>query len=112
MWTKDTSYEERKTLGAAFAGYTTDAFDYMIYTILIPTLLAGWGMTKAQAGSIATGVMITSAVGGWAAGVLSDKYGRVRMLQLTVLWYSFFTFLSGFTNSYEQLSSLPARCRA
>jgi MFS family permease len=60
-------------------------------------------MTKAQAGSIATVAMLTSAVGGWAAGVLSDKYGRVRMLQLTVLWFSVFTFLSGFTNSYEQL---------
>jgi hypothetical protein len=25
------------------------------------------------------------------------------MLQFTVLWFPFFTFLSGFTNSYEQL---------
>ena len=75
----------------------------MIYTMLIPTLLAVWGMTNAQAGNIATGALITSAIGGWAAGVLSDKYGRVRLLQVTVLWFSFFTFLSGFTNSYEQL---------
>src|SRR4030095_8861484 len=103
MWLKDTSNEERKTLIAAFAGFGTDAFDYMIYTMLIPTLIAVWGMTRAQAGSIATGSLITSAIGGWAAGVLSDKYGRVRMLQLTVLWFSVFTFLSGFTNSYEQL---------
>jgi MFS family permease len=103
MWLKDTSNEERKTLIAAFAGFGTDAFDYMIYSMLIPTLIAVWGMTNAQAGSIATGALITSAVGGWAAGVLADKYGRVRMLQLTVLWFSFFTFLSGFTASYEQL---------
>ena len=75
--------------------------------MLIPTLIAAWGMTKAQAGFIATGMLITSAIGGWAAGVLSDKYGRVRMLQLTVLWFSFFTFLSGFTNSYEQLFVHP-----
>ena len=103
VWIKDTSNEERKTLTAAFAGYATDAFDYMIYPMLIPTLIVVWGMTKAQAGYIATGALITSAIGGWAAGVLADKYGRVRMLQLTVLWFSFFTFLSGFTNSYEQL---------
>jgi MFS family permease len=103
VWIEDTSHEERKTLTAAFAGYATDAFDYMIYTMLIPTLIAVWGMTRAQAGAIATGSLITSAIGGWAAGVLSDKYGRVRMLQLTVLWFSVFTFLSGFTNSYEQL---------
>ena len=103
MWIEDTSQAERKTLAASFAGYATDAFDYMIYTMLIPTLIVVWGMTRVQAGFIATGSLITSAIGGWAAGVLSDKYGRVRMLQVTVLWFSIFTFLSGFTNSYEQL---------
>ncbi len=103
MWIEDTSQAERKTLAASFAGYATDAFDYMIYTMLIPTLIAVWGMTRVQAGFIATGSLITSAIGGWAAGVLSDRYGRVRMLQVTVLWFSVFTFLSGFTNSYEQL---------
>ena len=103
MWLEDTSHEERKTLTAAFAGYATDAFDYMIYTMLIPTLIAVWGITRAEAGTIATASLITSAIGGWAAGVLSDKYGRVRMLQVTVLWFSIFTFLSGFTHSYEQL---------
>ena len=103
MWIKDTSHEERKTLGAAFAGYATDAFDFMIYPMLIPTLIAIWGISNVQAGYIATAALITSAIGGWAAGVLADKYGRVRMLQVTVLWYSFFTFLSGFTHSYEQL---------
>jgi len=103
VWLEDTSHEERRTLTAAFAGYATDAFDYMIYTMLIPTLIAVWGITRAEAGTIATVSLITSAIGGWAAGVLSDKYGRVRMLQVTVLWFSIFTFLSGFTHSYEQL---------
>lgn len=103
MWIQETTPEERKTLTAAFAGYGVDAFDYMIYTLLIPTLIAAWGMSKAEAGYIATGTLITSAIGGWAAGVLADRYGRVRILQLTVLWFSLFTFLSGFTSSYEQL---------
>lgn len=103
MWLRETSPNERKTLVAAFAGYGVDAFDYMIYTFLIPTLIIAWGMTKAEAGYIATGALITSAIGGWAAGVLADKYGRVRVLQWTVVWFTLFTFLSGFTNSYEQL---------
>jgi MFS family permease len=103
VWIQDTSRKERKTLVAAFAGYATDAFDYMIYTMLIPTLIRVWGMTKSEAGFIATGSLITSAIGGWAAGVLADRYGRVRMLQVTVLWFSVFTFLSGFTTSWEQL---------
>ena len=103
MWLKETNQEERKTLFAAFVGYGVDAFDYMIYTFMIPTLIVVWGMTKVEAGYIATGALVSSAIGGWLAGILADKYGRVRILQLTVLWFSFFTFLSGFTQSPEQL---------
>jgi MFS family permease len=103
MWLKTTSTRERRTLLAAFAGYGVDGFDYMIYTFLIPTLLAVFPMTKAQAGYIASSALLTSAVGGWGAGVLADRYGRVRVLQLTVLWFAVFTFLSGFTNSFSQL---------
>lgn len=103
MWLKETSPQERKTLVAAFVGYGVDAFDYMIYTFMIPTLIVVWNMTKTEAGYIATGALITSAIGGWLAGILADKYGRVRVLQLTVLWFSFFTVLSGFTQSPTQL---------
>lgn len=103
MWLNETNPLERKTLVAAFAGYGVDAFDYMIYTFMIPTLIAIWGMTKVEAGYIATGALITSAIGGWLAGILADRFGRVRVLQLTVLWFTAFTFLSGFTHSYEQL---------
>jgi MFS family permease len=108
MWLKDTKPAERRALVAAFAGYGVDAFDYMIYTFMIPTFILVWGMTKVQAGYIATGALITSAIGGWAAGVLADKYGRVRILQLTILWFSFFTLLSGFTQSPEQLFATRA----
>lgn len=103
MWLQHTSPAERRTLTATFAGYGVDGFDYMIYTFLIPTLIAAWGMSKAEAGYIATGALITSAVGGWAAGVLADRYGRVRVLQWTVLWFATFTALSGFTSSFGEL---------
>jgi len=103
VWLNETSKEEKKTLVAAFAGYGVDAFDYMIYTFLIPTLMSVWAMSKVQAGYIASGALVTSAIGGWAAGILADKYGRVRVLQWTVMWFTVFTFLSGFTNSFEQL---------
>jgi MFS family permease len=102
-WIKEASRQEKTALAAAFGGYGVDAFDYMIYTFIIPTLIATWGMTTTQAGVIATGSLLSSAIGGWAAGVLADRYGRVRILQLTVLWFTVFTFLSGFTNSPEQL---------
>jgi MFS family permease len=103
MWLRQTTPNQRRAMLAAYAGYGLDGFDLMVYTFIIPTLLTLWGMNKAQAGYIASATLLTSAIGGWGAGVLADRYGRVRILQLTVLWYAAFTFLSGFTHSYGQL---------
>jgi MFS family permease len=103
MWLKSTSASERRVLLATYAGYGLDGFDLMIYSFIIPTLLTLWSMSKAQAGYIATGALVTSALGGWAAGVLADRFGRARILQLTVLWFALFTFLSGFTHNFGEL---------
>jgi MFS family permease len=75
----------------------------MVFIYVIPTLMVVWQMTKVEAGWITTATVISSAIGGWLAGTLADRFGRVRILQLTVLWFAFFTFLCGFTNSFEQL---------
>ena len=103
MWLQSTSASERRALLAAYAGYGLDAFDFMVYSFVIPTLLTLWSMSKAQAGYIASGALITSAVGGWAAGALADRFGRARILQLTVLWFAVFTFLSGFAHTFGEL---------
>lgn len=102
-WLAELNSQERKTLVATFGGWAVDAIDVMVYIYVIPTLLAAWSMSKTQAGFIITVTVLASAIGGWAAGVLADRYGRVRVLQWTILWFAFFTFLCGFTQSYEQL---------
>lgn len=107
-WYHELKDTERKTLIAAFGGWAVDAFDFMIYTFLIPTLIVAWGMTKGQAGLIGTVTLVLSAVGGWVAGILADRYGRVLMLQVTIAWFAVFTFLCGFTNSFEQLMVMRA----
>ena len=81
MWLQRTTVNERRAMLAAYAGYGLDGFDFMVYTFVIPTLITLWGMSKAQAGYIASASLITSAIGGWGAGVLADRYGRVRVLQ-------------------------------
>ena len=107
-WLAELSSRERKTLIATFGGWAVDAIDVMVYIYVIPTLIAVWGMSKTQAGFIITVTVLASAIGGWLAGILADRYGRVRVLQLTVLWFAFFTFLCGFTNSYQQLLAMRA----
>lgn len=102
-WFQEMTPPERRTFWACFAGWGLDAMDVQIYSFVIPTIIALWSLTNAQAGQIATVTLLCSAVGGWAAGLLADRIGRVRTLQLTILWFSVFTFLSGFAQSFEQL---------
>jgi MFS family permease len=52
---------------------------------------------------LGTAALLISAVGGWLAGLLADRFGRTRVLQWTILWFAVFTFLSGFTTSFWQL---------
>jgi MFS family permease len=102
-WIFDLTTAERSTLIATFGGWALDGMDVMIYSFVIPTLIAAWHMSKGQAGMLSTVALLISAVGGWLAGLLADRFGRTRVLQLTILWFALFTFLSGFTNSFWQL---------
>ena len=102
-WIFDLTPNERTTLIATFGGWALDGMDVMIYSFVIPTLIAVWQMSRGQAGMLSTVALLISAAGGWLAGLLADRFGRARILQLTILWFAVFTFLSGFTNSFWQL---------
>src|SRR3954466_8403241 len=102
-WWHDLTARERRTMAACFGGWSLDAFDVQIYSFTIPALVATWGLTQAQAGYIGTVALLFSAAGGWIAGALSDRFGRVKTLQITVAWFAIFTFLSGFAENYYQL---------
>jgi MFS family permease len=82
--------------------------DVQLYSFVIPTLIAIWGITRAQAGELGTAALLVSAVGGWLAGWLADRYGRVRTLQVAILWFAVFTFLSGLAQNFAQLFAARA----
>jgi len=99
---------ERRTFYAAFGGWSLDALDYMVYTFVIATLISVWGITKQEAGFLGTVALLCSAVGGWIAGILADRHGRVRVLQITVIWFGIATLLIGFAQNYNQMLVLRA----
>jgi len=102
-WLAQLTPPERSTLFATFGGWALDGMDVMVYSFVIPSLIAAWHISQGQAGLLGTAALLISAVGGWLAGTLADRYGRARILQLTILWFAFFTFLSGFTQSFSEL---------
>jgi len=99
---------ERRTFWACAAGYALDGLDFMVFTLVLGTVIAHWHVDRSEAGLVVTATLLCSAVGGWGAGHIADRFGRVRAFQLTVLWFSAFSLCSAFAQSFGQLGVFRA----
>jgi MFS family permease len=102
-WYRQLGGVGQRTFWACFAGYALDALDVQIYSFVIPTMIGLALLTRDEAGVVATSTLVLSAFGGWLAGMLADRVGRVRTLQITVLWFAVFTAGCGLTHGFAQL---------
>jgi MFS family permease len=107
-WYTDMSSPERNAFWACTGGWMLDAMDVQMFSFAIPAIIAAFAITNADAGVIGTATLLSSALGGWFAGALSDRLGRVRTLQITIAWFALFTFLCGFAQTYTELFTLRA----
>jgi len=100
---------------AAWGGWTLDGMDSFIYAlVLLPSLRellprSGIAATKGNFGYYG-GLLFALFLVGWGLaflwGLVGDKFGRVRTLMLTIVWYSVFTFLSALVTNIWQLAIL------
>src|SRR5262252_7198648 len=107
-WISELAPRERRAFGACVGGWALDAMDVQMYSFVIPALITTWGITRGQAGVLGTAALLVSAVGGWLAGWIADRAGRVRTLQIAILWFAIFTFFSGLAQNYQQLFAARA----
>ena len=102
-WLQRATRLERRTFFACLSGWSLDAFDVQLYSLVIPALIASWHVSNAEAGLVSSVTLFMSALGGWLGGALSDRFGRVRALQITILWFAIATFVSALAQTFEQL---------
>ncbi len=107
-WYRDLSRHDRRVFLACYGGWSLDAFDAQMYALAIPALLASLHLSRYQAGSIAGASLVASAIGGWLAGALADRWGRVQILQITIAWFALFSLLSAAAQNLHSLFCLRA----
>ena len=97
--------EARKALAASVIGYAMDGFDLLILGFMLAAIRADLGLTPAQGGSLLTWTLIGAVIGGILFGMLSDYYGRVRVLTWTILLFALFTGLCALAKAIATFSS-------
>ncbi len=93
----------RKALAASAIGYAMDGFDLLILGFMLRAISAELHLTPPQAGSLVTWTLVGAVAGGILFGILSDYYGRVRVLTRTILLFAAFTGLCAFAQGYWDL---------
>ena len=95
---------QRRTLLAAAMGWALDAFDAMLYSLVLASLMRDLGMSKTTAGSLGTLTLLASGIGGVLFGFLADRIGRKQALMASILTYSVCSFASGLATSIAMLA--------
>src|SRR5438034_3710029 len=95
---------QRRTLLAASLGWMLDAFDAMLYALVLAHVMRDLGMTKGTAGLLNSLTLLASGIGGVAFGFLADRIGRKRALMLSILTYSVCSFASGLSTTVLMLA--------
>jgi len=97
--------DQRRTLLAASLGWMLDAFDAMLYALVLTHIMRDLGMSKATSGLLATLTLLASGIGGVMFGFIADRVGRKRALMLSILTYSICSFASGLATSILMLAA-------
>ena len=107
-WYRELTTDQWKAFLATFLGWTLDGFDFTILSFLIADIQRSFTVSAALAGALGTITLFFRVVGGSVAGSAADRWGRKLPLMASILWYSLFAFLCGFSTSYAMLFAFRA----
>jgi MFS transporter, SHS family, lactate transporter len=102
-WYRQVNREQWRAFVATFLGWVLDGFDFTILSLILLDIQRSFTIDAALAGLLGTVTMLMRLVGGIAAGTAADRWGRKLPLMISILWFSVFAFLCGFSTSYGML---------
>ena len=101
---QNTTPQQRRALVAAALGWMLDAFDVMLYALVVSRIMIDFNMSKPTAGLLNTLTLLASGIGGVLFGFIADRIGRTRALMGSILTYSVCSFASGLSTGIVMLA--------
>lgn len=105
---RDVTRDQWRAFWAVFLGWIVDSFDFNILAFIVIDIQQSFTIDRALAGALGTVTLVMRLLGGTIAGTMADKWGRKLPLTLSIIWFSIFAALSGFSTSYAMLFALRA----
>jgi MFS transporter, SHS family, lactate transporter len=107
-WYREVTRDQWMAFVGSYLGWVLDGFDYTILTFLLVDIQRSFAVNATLAGLLGQITLVFRVAGGIGAGTAADRWGRKGPLMFSILWYSAFAFLSGFSTTYGMLFT----CRA
>jgi SHS family lactate transporter-like MFS transporter len=107
-WWREVTRDQWRAFFAVFLGWVVDSFDFNVLAFILIDIQKHFTVDKALAGALGTVTLMMRLIGGTMAGAAADRWGRKLPLMVSVLWFSIFAFLSGFSTTYAMLFGLRA----
>lgn len=83
-----------------------DGIDIQLLSLVAPVILEDWDVQQADFGPALAGALIGMSLGSLAGGALGDRYGRLRVLAVSVFAFGLATVAAGMTDSVAAMTAL------
>lgn len=103
MMTPAERANQRNAVLAGYLGWTLDAFDFFILTLILDDVALAFGKTRPQVALAITATLAMRPLGAIVFGIMADHWGRRIPLMLNVILYALISVLSGLAPSYSAL---------
>src|SRR6266545_2126761 len=99
--TKAERANQRNAVLAGFLGWTLDAFDFFILTLVIDDIAKSFGRTRPDIALTLTVALAARPIGAVIFGIMADRLGRRLPLMINVVFYAVISVLSGLAPNYQ-----------
>jgi SHS family lactate transporter-like MFS transporter len=99
-WWREPTREQWHAWVAAWLGWTLDAFDFMIFLVIMLPISQEFHVPLAAVTAVFAVTLWMRLVGATAAGWLADRIGRKTPLMISIAWFSLCNLIAGFSPTF------------